>query len=532
MLAGCLPARERNGSGPASRWLGVSHKSGHRLREGLAMALPGSLVQHHIKVLIVGAGIAGLACARRLQQRGIHDICLLDLEAEAGGNSRGHQMHGLHCPLGAHYLPVPGADVPEITQWLVELGVGQYKAGQLQWDERHLCHSPQERLLIQGHWVEGLLPPIEALPHTEQATTRQQYRALAREISRLQQTLTFRIPTHNAAFSDALKALDRQTFAQWLQQHGFTAPALRWYMDYCCLDDYGASSERVSAWAGLHYFASRHGFQDPEDPSHTSTEPILTWAQGNAWLSARLIEPLKAHLRLGHLVMRVDEQKHSVVVDSWDVAQQQGHRWHAQHVVMALPLFIAQRLLVRPIPALQALQNTIQYAPWAVANAYCTEPLKDRAGAAPAWDSVIYDPQWQQPMLGYVDSRHQSTSPLPGPTVLTFYWALGGRTAQQAQEARRHLLNSSAADWSQRLTQTATLAHPDLKQKIKEIDWMRYGHAMSIPTPGLRSHPALAALQQNSRRLHWAHSDLSGYSIFEEAFFHGHRVGEQISYEF
>ena len=42
-----------------------------------------------------------------------------------------------------------------------------------------------------------------------------------------------------------------------MDRRGFTAEPLRWYADYCCRDDYGASSEQVSAWAGIHYFASR-----------------------------------------------------------------------------------------------------------------------------------------------------------------------------------------------------------------------------------------------------------------------------------
>lgn len=50
---------------------------------------------------------------------------------------------------------------------------------------------------------------------------------------------------------------------------------------------------------------------------------------------------------------------------------------------------------------------------------------------------------------------------------------------------------------------------------------------MSAPVPGLRRHAALAALQtqQPGQRLHFAHSDLSGYSVFEEAFTQGHARG-------
>ena len=38
---------------------------------------------------------------------------------------------------------------------------------------------------------------------------------------------------------------------------GSTSPAMRWYADYACRDDYGALARDTSAWAGVHYFASR-----------------------------------------------------------------------------------------------------------------------------------------------------------------------------------------------------------------------------------------------------------------------------------
>jgi hypothetical protein len=50
---------------------------------------------------------------------------------------------------------------------------------------------------------------------------------------------------------------------------------------------------------------------------------------------------------------------------------------------------------------------------------------------------------------------------------------------------------------------------------------------MSIPVPGVRSHAALRALAQGetSARVHFAHADLAGYSVFEEAFTLGHGAG-------
>jgi hypothetical protein len=108
--------------------------------------------------------------------------------------------------------------------------------------------------------------------------------------------------------------------------------------------------------------------------------------------------------------------------------------------------------------------------------------------------------------------------------VLTAYWAL------PANE-RASLLHGSelAAAWARRVVDDLAVAHPDLPGKVRQIDLMRYGHAMSIPAPGVRSHPALAALARQRGRLAFAHADLSGYSVFEEAFTHGTRAGDTLT---
>src|SRR5204862_7587138 len=118
---------------------------------------------------------AGAPAARDLAQRGIDDVRLRELEDSAGGNSRGHRIAGMACPLGAHYLPLPGDDAVEVAALLDELGLRRHVNGRVVYDERHLCHSPQERLYIAGHWHDGLLPPLEALPAAERATTLAQY---------------------------------------------------------------------------------------------------------------------------------------------------------------------------------------------------------------------------------------------------------------------------------------------------------------------------------------------------------------------
>ena len=149
--------------------------------------------------------------------------------------------------------------------------------------------------------------------------------------------------------------------------------------------------------------------------------------------------------------------------------------------------------------------------------------------------------------LGYVNAGHQRINAQQQlPTVLTCYRALGGTlTTQTPRAARQQLL---ATPWEQLRDQTlATLAraHADIYDKATRVDVMRYGHAMAIPKPGAqtvlsqigqwRAPGARQQLSKNeysnplptpsTQRLHFAHSDWSGYSVFEEAFTRGLYAG-------
>ena len=511
-------------------WVGANAARGHRLRDLKSGALPPPAVLHRAGVIVVGAGIAGLACARALAQAGIDDVQVLDLEDSAGGNSRGHRMAGMACPLGAHYLPLPDERALAVIALLEDLGLRRTGHAKPVYDERHLCHSPQERLFIDGHWHDGLLPPLEALPAAERGATAEQYRGFGQAVSRaasLSNGRAFSVPAAQAVWSPELSALDAAAFAPWLDAQGFEAPALRWYLDYCCRDDYGAGAAQVSAWAGLHYFASRHGFHAPGD-GPAERDGVLTWPEGNAWLSQRMAAPLAGRVHTGRVALRVTENRFDASLDVWNDGAQQLERWTAPQVVLALPLFIAARLLPAAPPALTQAATTLRHSPWLVANLHLDQALDDHPGAPPSWDNVRYDPERASPALGYVDAMHQSTRPHPGPTVLTAYWALGGDSAVQLQAQRQRLLGEPWSAWASAVIQDLAPAHADLASKVRQVDLMRYGHAMALPTPGVRSSAALLALARHEGRVRFAHSDLSGYSVFEEALYQGERAAGQV----
>lgn len=498
LLAGCA---QRDGL--PGGFAGASAERGHLLREPRARRVPD--FQGRAQVLVAGAGIAGLAAARALRRRGIEDIVLLDLEDAPGGNSRAGEVAGVPCPLGAHYLPVPDDGARELQDWLEELGLRRRVAGRWQYDERHLCHAPQERLFIEGQWQEGLLPLQGA-----GATTLAQYVRFAREVEAAGRRATFRIPLRRPA---ALAPWDGETFAHWLDARGLTDARLRWYLDYCCRDDYGAGAAVVSAAAGLHYFAARHGFHPPGFDGGGERDALLTWPEGNGYLARALAEPLGERFRGGRVVLRIAEGRQGVEVDAWDARAGRLERWQAMRCIVALPAFVAMRVVEKPSAALAALARRTVYAPWIVANVHLRRAPRDREGLPLAWDNVVFG---QEGSLGYVVATHQKLDPRPGPTVLSWYCAPG-------IAARADVLRQPWTFWRDRALRELAVPHPELPRLATRVEVARYGHAMAVPLPGVLSGrlPPPA-----SGRLLYAHADWAGYSVFEEAYTQGDRAGQ------
>jgi len=89
---------------PPGALLATRHEVGHRFRDG---GLPAAGERRRRKVVIVGAGIAGLSAAWRFRKSGFDDFELVELEGAAGGNARWGENEVSAFPWGAHYVPLP-----------------------------------------------------------------------------------------------------------------------------------------------------------------------------------------------------------------------------------------------------------------------------------------------------------------------------------------------------------------------------------------------------------------------------------------
>ncbi len=476
------------------------------------LASPGAPTPTHWRrhrVVVIGAGVAGLAAAWELRRRGVADVVVLELDATVGGTARSGASPVTAYPWGAHYIVAPQREQHELIALLGEMHALEATApdGTPIVSEALRCRELEERVFYRGRWYEGLYLEAGA-----SAVDRSQHADFQRMIVRLAALRdetgrrVFALPVSLAGQVPALAALDDMTFAAWLDREGFTSERLRWLGDYACRDDYGLLAADTSAWAGLFYFAARQHAKSG-GAAGVAYQSVVTWPEGNAALVRHLA--LGATIETGIAVARVGLDGTLVGLADGGVVGLKADR-----VVLAVPGFIADRLVPSRarVPA--------DYGAWAVANLHLRARPRERPGAPPAWDNVLRD----SPSLGYVSATHQAGRDR-GPTVWTWFYPF----TEAGPAARRKVEGAGQAEWAEVALADLSRTHPDLRAQVERIDVAFWGHGMIRPRPGAMLAPTRAARLAPLGTLHFAHTDLSGIALFEEAFDHGVRAGREVA---
>ncbi len=512
-------SRERLQSLPDGEIIGASDLIGHRIRDGLKI-IPSQDQWERTRVVIVGGGVAGLSAAWRLLKAGFEDFVLIELERAPGGTARSGASPLIGYPWGAHYLPAPMKENAPLVSLLDEMGIleGADSDGQPIVAEQFLCRDPEERVFYRGRWYEGLY-----LHAGESAEDISQLEAFNAEISRLvawrdsQGRRAFAIPVATATDDSEVTALDKTTMSEWLDRKGWKSPRLRWLIDYGCRDDYGLTIDQASAWAGFFYFCSR------VTKAGAEARPLMTWPEGNGRLVSYLYSKAKSKVRLSLAAVEIIPTDpngfRGVDVIAVDQDGRNAVGFHADQVIFAAPTFLTSYIIQpyrdNPPPHV----SEFQYGAWMVANLFLKDRPKDR-GFQLAWDNVLYESE----SLGYVVATHQRGLDR-GPTVFTYYYPL---CDSDPREARSKLLSLGRDEWADIALTDLSSAHQEIRSLTERLDVMRWGHAMIRPRPGFVWGEARRAASKPHRGIHFAHTDLSGVPLFEEAFYHGNRAAEEV----
>ena len=394
-----------------------------------------------------------------------------------------------------------------------------------------MCRDPDERVFVDGEWIEGLYPATGASDDDLA-----QLAAFRKEIDRWSAwrdadgRRAFSIPIRHATDDAEVLKLDQVSMAEWLRQHGWTSPRLHWLVDYSCRDDYGLTAEQTSAWAGVLYFAAR--LKEPG----ADHQPLMTWPEGNGRIVGYLATQAGTRLKTGVAVTRI-RRSHSrqrvgeVENDSpisgeigyevlaFDTATEQPIGFRAKSVIFAAPQFLAPRLIEGFAERTGRSAEQFEYGSWLVANVHLSR--RPRESSFPlSWDNVIHDSR----SLGYVVATHQSGND-HGPTVLTWYHPL---CDDDVKAARTKLLKAKWADLADVVLTDLERPHPEIRSLVTRLDVFRWGHAMIRSRPGFITSPQRHEAAQPDGRIHFANTDLSGIALFEEAFDHGLRAADEV----
>ena len=507
---------------PSGVLSGPNLELGHRLRDG---DLPSPSESFGVEVLIVGGGVGGLSAAWKLAKSGFKDFLLVEMENKLGGNSRSGKNDVSEYPLSAHYLPLPPQSAKATRELLAELGVlqGDPNALKPRYDENYLCAVPQERLYRNGWWQEGLIPQV-GVPQKELAQY-QQFFAVMDEYKKRRDggKPAFSLPMAFSSHSPDLLELDQISLYDWLLENGFDSPNLHWYLNYACRDDFGSNLKETSAWAGIHYFACRSG-----EGIDTQSDTVLTTPGGNAWLvegMEKMVQERAGNRTLKDAaVFRVEllnTKKHpEYQVDLWLAKEKRAVRIRTKELIWAAPIFLIPYVFVGH-KALAENARSFSYAPWIIANLTISAYPEERGGFPMAWDNVLFDGKG----LGYILAAHQKMRLSRESTVLTYYRALSDMIPLKG---RQLLQDRTYSEWAEDILSELSKAHPNIWAVTKHIDLYRNAHAMIRPTPGFIWGEARLSFLNKFPALNFAHADLSGMSLFEEAQYRGVLSAERV----
>lgn len=485
---------------------GTNHILGHRL---WLKNFPKPTKEIQIPYLIVGAGISGLSAARQFKKKGIEDFLVIELEDKLGGNSANGQNQYSKFPLGAHYLPLPNLSDKELLSFLEESKIiVEYNENLPVFDEQQLCFDPNERLFIRNSWQTDLIPRYGNSKNVDsQIDLFLQKMADFKDKKGNDGKYFFDIPLSFCSSDDALNSLDLMTMKSWLIESNFNTEELLEYVDYCCRDDFGLGIEFVSAWAGIHYFAARKH----ENKKYDDT--VLTWPEGNGRLVNHLKSFVENKVLTNHLAYEIKSVSNGIKVFVFNAKTNESINILAEKVIVTTPQYITKYLF----PERKKLSQGFHYAPWFTASITLTD-IPDDGSFPLSWDNVIYKSKG----LGYVYNQHQNLEQIINKKVITYYYSF---SSNDLQKDRKELLKKPIEHWKKIVLNDLKIAHPEIEKYIQTIEIHRIGHGMISPVPNfLKSNNLKEASKNIENKIFFAHSDLSGISIFEEAFHQGINV--------
>jgi monoamine oxidase len=427
------------------------------------------------RVVVVGAGLAGLTAARRLVSEGA-DVTVLEARDRVGGRTLNHDLgDGQVVEIGAQFV---GPTQDHVLALADELGVATYP-GTTFGDNVYVHRGKAKR-------YSGDIPPdLLALPDMGVAMAR-----LARLVPQVPVDAPWKAPK--------AREWDGLTLETWLTRSGVTTGALD-LVNVFLSSAYGGEARDASLLFSLWYLST---FGNETTPG-TLDRGIAgeggaqesRFVGGSQLLSLRMAEQLDGRVVLNSPVRRVTQDASAVTV-STDTGS-----WTADQVIVAVPPVLASRICWDPLlPAEQdQLLQRLPFGTLMKCEAVYDEPFWRGDGLSGM--AVLRD---GSPIRSMFDSTPQSG----GPGILMGF--LGGKQWRQwahrpARERRGAVLRCFAKAAGPKALEPREYFEQDWTAE----EWTR-GGPTSVAAPGVLTDFG-PWLGRAHGRVHWAGAELSPY---------------------
>ena len=497
----------------------------HALRDGEIRADPVEPEPRLYDVIVVGAGISGLAAAWKLVRGGVRNLLVIDKADQVGGTCIAGESNGIVFPWGAHYVESPHPRAKHLLEIYEDLGIitGYDEDAWPTINPRFIVPSPEASVRAGNKWALSRFPIQIATSQdvVEYETFRQDLYRWVRWRDD-EGRPAFGCPNEYTSPAEEVRRLDDLSMLEYLESKGLRSEVLQWHVDDRLKDEYGCHIQDVSAWAGIQFWAqSNSGFSDFEPPGTPAPSP-LSWPEGNAFLARGLAKPLSdEQLRLRTLVINVRNEKDRVLVTGLGPEARTRCTLQAKSVIYTTP----KNAVYHVVPELEAAGRRefrkCRYVPWLVAAVHLREPPD--AKSRPLTYEVIGYQAWA---VGYLDCRHVAGAPdrIGRPTILAFYAPL----CADIEAERQELFREGWEFWARMITNTLEQIHPGVTRLITRLDICRWGHAMVTMTPGFLWGPDRPLMNRPQGRIQFAGSDVSGTPVFEQATYRGIETAQAV----
>jgi monoamine oxidase len=288
-------------------------------------------VAHSTEVIVVGAGLAGLAAARAVTDAGV-DCVVLEARDRVGGRTLSVvEEPGVVIDHGGQWI---GPTQDRVLAWVEKLGIETF-ATYYDGDNLQLRRGELSR-------YQGAIPTSDPL--------------MAADLVEAMVALTMTAMSVDPAAPwehPLAEQLDGTTVESWIAAQPFGDDAKEW-LRLVCRAVFPAEPREISLLHALFYVRSAGSLEKLLGVVNAAQE--TRFVHGALQLSERMAEPIAARIRLGERVTRIDHGSDGVVVHT-DTDQ-----FSAARVIVTLPPTLAGRL--RYDPPLPGLRDQLTQRSW------------------------------------------------------------------------------------------------------------------------------------------------------------------------